>query len=385
MSVYRPRRSDGSYRSEFWLYDFLLTLPSGERRRFHGSTGQRKEAAARKVEDHLRELAKTGRLNVLLTLNDAAWRYQREVADHQPSGVDTAKSLEHLCRLAGPELPLVALDAERIADAARRRAGEFVEHRRRKGPPARTRLVSAASVNRQIVEMARRLLRRARRVWGVPVNIDLPWSDLRLPEANERVRVISSAEDRILAAQTREDYAPIMRVYRITGARKAALCGLRKDAVDWDRDGFTIVLKRKRGELPRPHFIPFSDELRAIFRAEMRASPTPFVFTYQVQRGPKKGMRRPITYNGLRGAWDRARKGIADLRFHDQRHDAATDVLRKTGNLMVAGRLLGHADLSSTQRYAHVLDDDLRAAVASRSRTIPEALKAAPEEEAKKA
>ena len=55
---------------------------------------------------------------------------------------------------------------------------------------------------------------------------------------------------------------------------------------------------------------------------------------------------------GLRGS---------DLRLHDLRHTAATRTLRATGNLAMAQRQLGHARIETTSRYAHVLDDDLRA------------------------
>ena len=42
----------------------------------------------------------------------------------------------------------------------------------------------------------------------------------------------------------------------------------------------------------------------------------------------------------------------------------ATRLLRKTGNLKVVQRLLGHADIDTTARfYAHVTLDDVRAAL----------------------
>lgn len=359
MSVYRPKRGDGSFKSEFWHYDFVLKLPTGERRRFHGSTGQRTKRKAEAVEDRIRELAAAGKLHDAMTLNEAAWRYYQEVAIDQPSAADTAKGIEHLCRLIGAETPLVAVTGDVIADAVRRRAGEYCQFKNQK------RLISGATVNRQIIETARRILRRARRTWGVSVDIEIDWAALTRPEAGIRDRPIRAEERQTMDAQTRADYLPIMEAYRLTGARKAALPGLLKTAIDWDRDGFTIILKRRRGEAPREHFIPFTPESRELFRAECGKSPLPEVFTYVVQRGRLKGMRRPITYNGLRRAWEASRKGVQGIRFHDKRHDAATALLRGSGNLAAAGRLLGHADLSSTQRYAHVLDDDLRRAMES--------------------
>ena len=59
----------------------------------------------------------------------------------------------------------------------------------------------------------------------------------------------------------------------------------------------------------------------------------------------------------------RAKAGVKDFRFHDFRHDFATKLLRDTGNLKLVQKALNHADIKSTLRYAHVLDEDVAAAV----------------------
>ena len=52
--------------------------------------------------------------------------------------------------------------------------------------------------------------------------------------------------------------------------------------------------------------------------------------------------------------------GIADFRLHDLRHTFATWVLRDCKDLSVVGKLLGHSDLRSTQRYAHLFDESMK-------------------------
>ena len=49
------------------------------------------------------------------------------------------------------------------------------------------------------------------------------------------------------------------------------------------------------------------------------------------------------------------------LRFHDFRHDFGTKLLRATGNLKLVQRALNHANIKTTTRYAHVLDDQVAA------------------------
>jgi site-specific recombinase XerD len=62
---------------------------------------------------------------------------------------------------------------------------------------------------------------------------------------------------------------------------------------------------------------------------------------------------------------------LSGFRFHDFRHDVATKVLRETGNLKTVQKLLDHASITTTARYAHVLDEEVAAAmeaVATKSR-----------------
>jgi integrase len=67
-----------------------------------------------------------------------------------------------------------------------------------------------------------------------------------------------------------------------------------------------------------------------------------------------------------RRPWEKAKllAGIPrEFRFHDLRHDFGTSILRATGNIKVAKELLGHSDMRMTERYAHVMNEQMRAAV----------------------
>jgi integrase len=77
----------------------------------------------------------------------------------------------------------------------------------------------------------------------------------------------------------------------------------------------------------------------------------------------REGERYPITYWNLQTRWRRAlvKAGVSDFRFHDLRHAAATRTLRATGNLKLVQAQLGHAQITTTSKYAHVTNSDLRA------------------------
>jgi integrase len=122
------------------------------------------------------------------------------------------------------------------------------------------------------------------------------------------------------------------------------------------------VKSRKPGG--KVHTVPITGAMLEVLEAQ-KGNNTVSVFTYECKRsrGQRlKGERYPFSKNGWRKGWKDAldAAGIEDFRFHDLRHTAATRIVRETGNLKIAMKLLGHSDITATARYAHVTDEDLR-------------------------
>jgi len=71
------------------------------------------------------------------------------------------------------------------------------------------------------------------------------------------------------------------------------------------------------------------------------------------------------TQHGLVSAYRRAAKraGLSGLRFHDARHGTAVAMVEAGESLYIVGRVLGHSDPRTTQRYAQVELETLRRAV----------------------
>ena len=49
--------------------------------------------------------------------------------------------------------------------------------------------------------------------------------------------------------------------------------------------------------------------------------------------------------------------------FHTLRHTAMTWIVKSTGDIRVAQKIAGHADIKTTVKYAHVLDEQKRSAL----------------------
>lgn len=59
----------------------------------------------------------------------------------------------------------------------------------------------------------------------------------------------------------------------------------------------------------------------------------------------------------------RVAAGLPDLRIHDLRHSFCSSAVAAGVDLYTVGKIAGHKDYKSTQRYAHLADDTLKKAV----------------------
>ena len=69
----------------------------------------------------------------------------------------------------------------------------------------------------------------------------------------------------------------------------------------------------------------------------------------------------------IRSSWKSLMKkaDIQNFRFHDLRHDFASQLVNKGKDLYDVCGLLGHSSIATTQRYAHLSQNKLRDAVAA--------------------
>ncbi|WP_176758332.1 tyrosine-type recombinase/integrase [Brevundimonas sp. 374] len=138
-------------------------------------------------------------------------------------------------------------------------------------------------------------------------------------------------------------------------------------------DNARVRLRERKGD--DDHIIPLLPEDAAQMAARLgrarAAKLTTVWFREKRIKGPGAKIKLiPLTYGGLEIAVRRAmvRSGLKEAKgmrgIHAARHHAAMQTLRKTKNLRVAQRLLGHADIKSTMVYAHAIEDDVRQALA---------------------
>lgn len=145
----------------------------------------------------------------------------------------------------------------------------------------------------------------------------------------------------------------VIRLLSLTGARKGEIEGLRWSEVDFER-GCLRLGDSKTGQ----KVIPVGAGPLAILNGlvEERDKDSPFVF-------PAAGDSE-AHYSGTPKVWLRVRTlaGLHDVRLHDLRHTFASLAAARGESLLMIGKLLGHADVKTTARYAHLADDPIRRA-----------------------
>jgi integrase len=354
MSVYRHKDSP------FYHFDFQL-----KGARFHGSTGCKSKREAEAVERAERDRAKQQLKNtasaVSTKLDDVAGRYWNEIGQHHAGADTTWRDIERLINYFGATRLLTEIGDDEVAKlVAWRRGHRVTRHGKGKKNAASAPLVAPATVNRSTTEVLKKLFTRAK-AWGIRFDREPNWKQHWLKEPQERVRELHGDESERLDDATRDDYRPIFEFASASGLRLNE-CLLRWPEVNWDARKI-----EKQGKSDKRVSVPITDIIREILWP-LRGHHSEMVFTYVAKRTRKplklvKGQRYPITYSGLKSAWKRIRAGagITDFRFHDFRHDFATKLLRETKNLKLVQRALNHADIKTTTKYAHVVDDEVAA------------------------
>ena len=151
-----------------------------------------------------------------------------------------------------------------------------------------------------------------------------------------------------------------IRLLLLTGCRKGEILNLR-----WNE----VALKEGELRLPDtktgPRTITLTPEAVRVLRRIPRVAGNPFVIPGRI-----KGRRM----RNLNDPWEIIcdRAGLKDMRLHDCRHSYASRALAMGESLPMIGRLLGHTQVETTARYAHLAQDSVRESAVRISDSIAE-------------
>lgn len=377
----KPKNCHATKNSPFWQYEY-----SYKQHTDRGSTGCRSagEATAwvekRKVAFREEVDAKIAGENGpakrrKITILEACERYRtdflpRTKEEEKEFGYKSWKSARHYLTTL-----VIELGGDKYVSSLTK--ADFIDYRnsRSRQPNRYGGCIKGSTINREI-EFAARVWKHAYDV-GYEVG-NAPAVTIALRDRGQDIAVIRALskdeDERLKAALTKEhaDVALMAEFATLCGQRRTAVVTLKRSLVDLGAKSATVMLKR-RGK-PVPHTFPLSPRMIEIINSFPVLADYDCVFSYVCRRprgqrksggAPRiKGERYPFTNDCFLDYWARAKKAaeVENLRWHDLRHTAATRITKKAG-IAVASRLLGHANIQTTMRYAHVLHTDVAAAL----------------------
>ena len=212
-----------------------------------------------------------------------------------------------------------------------------------------------ATCNRMLVLM--RYMFNLAKKWKVPGADFNPTIGVPMYEANNaRERYLTAEEtQRLKAALVRSDNTQLQYIVPLllmTGARKRELLEAQWEHFDLERRSWRIPMSKSG----KARYVPLSTTVLEVLAQLPRWPGCPYLVPNPKTRVP---------YVSLYSAWNTARKfaGLAEVRMHDLRHSMASNMVNSGRSIYEVAKVLGHTQLKTSQRYSHLSQETLIAAV----------------------
>lgn len=214
----------------------------------------------------------------------------------------------------------------------------------------RTKGLALGTANRCLVLLRYAMnLALRREIPGITKN---PTKDVPLFEDHcNKERYLSPEEAQTLYRAVQASVNPMLQyiipMLILTGARKREVLDAQWTEFDLERRQWRVSVT-KAG---KPRYVPLSDGVVQLL-SSMPHDDNQWIFA-----NPKTG--KP--YVSIFYSWDTARNqaGLADVRIHDLRHSFASFLVNAGRSLYEVQKILGHTQIKTTQRYAHLSQDTL--------------------------
>ena len=208
-------------------------------------------------------------------------------------------------------------------------------------------------------------------VWGLRPDGSNPCLHVKKYPEQRRERFLSPEEFAALGKALREVEADgsetqsavdAIRLLMLTGCRLGEIITLK-----WDY----VHLKARELRLPDSKtgakIVHFGKTAADVLKGIEKLEDNPYVIT-----GKKQGSR----LTDLQHPWRRvrAKAGLDNVRIHDLRHSYASGALALGEGLPMIGKLLGHTQVQTTARYAHLANDPVKSAAGRVSDAIGAAM-----------
>ena len=204
-------------------------------------------------------------------------------------------------------------------------------------------------------------------IWGVRMEGVNPCWKVRRYKEEKRERYLTGEELARLGKVLREtneerEAAHCIQLLLLTGCRLSEIQKLKWEYVDLKAGALRLPDSKSGAKL-----VSIGQAAIDVFKTIPRREGNPYVITGLVEGQHLTDMQKP---------WRRLRHraGLDGVRIHDLRHSFASDALQLGEDLTMIGKLLGHTQVQTTARYAHLKTAPIRAAADKVSAAIAAAL-----------
>ncbi|MDB5781683.1 site-specific integrase [Caballeronia mineralivorans] len=282
------------------------------------------------------------------TFGDLLQRYAEEVSPQKKGEAEEVLRIRKISLDPIANYKVAALSGKVVADYRDRRLKGDAKHRP----------VSGSTVSRELTLLSH-VLNVARKEWGVHMDVN-PVSVIRRPRENRaRTRRLSPGEEERILAEL--EFSPRDEHGRFAEG------GCRNQ---WVLPAVIVAIETamRRGEILSLSWADvFLDErfvrLHDTKNGEARDVPLSSRAGETLKSLPRNDSGRvfPITGEALKRVFMRAckRAGIADLHFHDLRHEATSRIAERLDNILELSAVTGHKSVQLLKRYYHPRATDL--------------------------
>lgn len=207
--------------------------------------------------------------------------------------------------------------------------------------------------------------------WDVRTDSVNPCWKVKRYREEQRERYLTASEMARLGKVLRESKSEpeavnCIRLLLLTGCRLSEIQKLKWAHVDLKTGALRLPDSKTGAKL-----VTIGKAAIEILKTIPKIKDNPYVITGQIEGQHLTDMQRP---------WRRIRKraGLGDVRIHDLRHSFASDALQLGEDLPMIGKLLGHTQIQTTARYAHLKTDPIKLAADKVATAIAEALEQPP-------
>lgn len=194
-------------------------------------------------------------------------------------------------------------------------------------------------------------------VWGLRPDNSNPTRHVGKYKEHKRERYLSPTElDTLGKVLNQCEFEGSESIYAIAAFRLLIYTGCRLSEIQFLKwadisEDYIHLPNAKTG----PRKVPQTPQTKALLKALPQTINNPYVCIGIVEEQAVTDLQKP---------WRRIRKlaKLEDVRIHDLRHTYASNAVAAGMDIVMVGKLLGHTQIQTTMRYAHLADDPIKKA-----------------------